>query len=57
MEMRQIRGLEIARQKTKAIRQVKDGWLVQSQSDKDRAYKVNEEFACDCPDSQMHKTT
>ncbi len=58
MEMRQIRGMEIARQKTKMIRPVKDGgWLVQSQSDKDRAYRVNEEFDCDCPDSQGRKIT
>jgi len=57
MEMRQIRGMQIARAKTKMIRQVKDGWLVQSQSDKGTAYRVNEEFSCTCPDSQMHKTT
>jgi len=58
MEMRQIRGMQIARAKTKMIKPVKDGgWLVQSQTDKDRIYKVDEEFMCDCPDSQMHKTT
>ncbi len=57
MEMRQIRGLQIARAKTKMIKQVKDGWLVQSQTDRATSYKVDEEFACTCPDSQMHKTT
>ena len=55
MEMRQIRGLEIARQKQ--IKPMKDGgWRVPSQS-QEGFYRVSEDFNCTCPDSQMHKIT
>lgn len=54
MDKRQVRGLEIAKQK--AVKEVKDGWLVKSQS-KDGFYKVSEDFICECPDSELHNST
>jgi len=54
MEGRQERGLEIARQKQ--VEQVKDGWLVKSQSG-NGYYHVGEDFDCDCPDYQKNKAT
>lgn len=54
MDARQMKGMEIARQKM--VKPTKDGWLVKSQSS-DNAYKVNEEFVCTCPDSEFHRTT
>ncbi len=55
MEMRQIRGQVIAR--TQEIQKAEGGWLVPSASLEDKKYFVNEEFDCDCPDSQFHKKT
>jgi transposase len=52
MDLRQLRGLEIARQKQ--VRETKDGWLVKSQSGAG-FYRVDENFDCTCPDSQLHK--
>lgn len=56
MEMRQIRGMEIAR--LKQIKPMKNGgWRVPSQSDKDGFYCVSEDFVCTCPDSQKRRCT
>ena len=55
MEMRQIRGLEIARAK-QVQKQNDGGYRVHSQSG-DGFYHVSEEFVCTCPDSQKRKTT
>jgi hypothetical protein len=54
MEMRQIRGLEIAKQKQ--IRKTIDGWLVPSQSGSG-FYRVDEEFNCNCPDCRGRNVT
>jgi transposase len=48
------RGLEIS--KTKEIIKGKGGWLVQSQSANKR-YFVDENFVCNCPDSEFHRAT
>jgi transposase len=58
MEMRQIRGLEIARQQGKQIKPMTNGngWRVPSQSG-DGFYRVDEDFVCTCPDSQKRKCT
>jgi len=49
MDVRQQRGLEIAKQK-QSIRKTEGGWLVKSQSGAGY-YKVSELFECNCPDS------
>lgn len=54
MDRRQMKGKLIAQQSV--IRETKGGWTVRSQS-KDHYYLVDEEFNCNCPDSQYHKTT
>lgn len=54
MEMRQIRGMEIARQN--GIKKTENGWLVPSQT-KEGSYHVTEEFSCNCPDYEFHKAT
>ncbi|MFA5929548.1 MAG: transposase [Candidatus Micrarchaeia archaeon] len=55
MEMRQIRGMEIARQKQ--VQKQKDGgYRVHSQSG-DGFYHVSEDFNCTCPDAQFHNRT
>jgi transposase len=51
---RQERGLQIFQ--TKVITPKDDGWVVPSQSS-NQTYFVNEEFVCDCPDSESRKTT
>lgn len=55
MDARQQRGFQIA--KTKMIVKKGDGWLVPSESVNKKAYFVNENFECDCPDSEFHRTT
>ncbi|MDE1827575.1 MAG: transposase [Candidatus Micrarchaeota archaeon] len=55
MERRQEKGYEIA--KTLQIQKDKFGWIVPSQTDGRKKYLVNQEFVCDCADSQLHKTT
>lgn len=54
MDYRKVKGYEITQKKQ--VRTVKDGWLVKSQSG-DWFYKVSDVFVCDCPDSELHKTT
>lgn len=54
MNNRKQRGLEIARQKQ--VRPTKNGWYVKSQS-AEGEYRVNEYFLCNCPDSELKKTT
>ncbi|MBU1196976.1 transposase [Candidatus Micrarchaeota archaeon] len=54
MEMRQIRGLEIARQKQ--VKPTENGWFVKSQSGAG-SYRVDELFNCNCPDSQKRQAT
>ncbi len=54
VEERQQRGYEIAKQNQ--IKETKDGWLVQSQTS-NTFYKVNQDFICDCLDSELHNTT
>lgn len=53
-EKRQEKGFEIA--KKKQIKTTKDGWLVRSQSGSG-FYRVSDTFVCNCPDSELHKTT
>ena len=55
MDARQQRGFEIA--KTREIVRKGNGWLVPSQSGIKKAYFVNEDFECECPDSLFHKAT
>ena len=55
METRKTKSLEIA--KTTQIVERQGGWIVPSQSNKRKTYFVNEEFVCNCPDSELHKTT
>ena len=55
MEMRKIKGLQIA--KTEKIREKRNGWVVPSQTTGGKTYFVNEEFVCDCPDSEFHNAT
>lgn len=55
MELRQIKGLEIAKQKM--VKPTENGWLVKSQSDDNLAYKVDEMFSCTCPDCQKRNVT
>ena len=54
LEKRQERGYEIAQKKQ--ITAIERGWLVKSQSG-DGFYKVSDTFICNCPDSELHKTT
>ncbi len=54
MDLRQIRGLEIARQNQ--VKESKDSWLVKSQSGRG-FWRVGEDFSCNCPDAEFHKTT
>jgi len=54
IEKRQQKGLEIAKQK--AVKEIKDGWLVRSQSGQG-FYKVSDDFICECPDSEIHNST
>ncbi len=54
LEKRQERGYEIAQKKQ--ITAIERGWLVKSQSGQG-FYKVSDTFICDCPDSELHKTT
>jgi len=54
MEKRQLRGLEIAKQKQ--VRKSEEGWLVKSQSS-EGFYRVSEDFNCTCPDCQGRKVT
>lgn len=54
METRQIKGFEIAR--TKQITKRVNG-RVPSQTKSGKTYFVNEEFVCNCPDSELHNTT
>jgi len=54
IQKRQQKGYEIAQRKV--IKTVKDGWLVESQSGVG-FYKVSDIFICNCPDSELHKTT
>jgi transposase len=42
--------------KRKAIHEQGDGWLVPSQTTS-KHYFVDENFVCNCPDSEFHKTT
>ncbi len=51
---RQQKGYDIA--KNKKVKQTPDGWLVESQSG-NGFYKVSDIFVCNCPDSELHKTT
>lgn len=54
MNLRQQKGMEIAKQKT--IKTTKDGWLVKSQVS-DNCYKVTDEFVCNCPDAEKRGVT
>ena len=56
MDMRQLRGMEIVKEKGKYIKKINDGWLVPSQTTEE-AYKVSEDFTCTCPDSQKRSST
>ncbi len=49
MDLREIKGKQIAL--TRQIKQVEDGFAVQSQNSK-RFYFVNERGECNCPDFQ-----
>lgn len=51
MDLRQIRGLQISKQK-ESIRKTEGGWLVQAQGG-NWFYKVSEDFTCNCPDFQQ----
>lgn len=51
---RQAKGYEIAQHGQ--IQQMKDGWLVRSQSG-NGFYRVSDMFVCDCPDSELHNET
>ncbi len=53
---RQQRGLQIFQNKTIKKHPKKDGWIVPSQHSSER-YFVDEEFVCNCADSQTRKTT
>jgi transposase len=55
MDARQQRGFQIA--KEKIIRREGDGYLVPSESVNKKYYFVNENFECNCPDSEFHRTT
>ncbi len=55
MEMRKAKGFEIAQ--TKQIVKKYDGWVVPSQTKSSKTYFVNQEFVCNCPDSELHNTT
>ena len=56
MEMRQMKGMEIARMGK--IQKMKEGYRVPSQTEKGGFYQVSEEdFTCTCPDSQKRKQT
>ncbi len=55
MDVRQQKGFEIA--KTKQIQEKRFGWEVPSQTDSRKRYFVNQEFVCDCPDSELHEVT
>ena len=54
MDYRQIRGQEIAQ--TKQIEKQKNGWFVPSQTTGQK-YFVDENFVCNCPDSQYREKT
>jgi transposase len=54
MDLRQLRGIEIAKQKQ--VRKTKDGYLVKSQSGAGY-YRVGEDFSCTCPDAEFHNAT
>ncbi|MBI3587710.1 transposase [Candidatus Micrarchaeota archaeon] len=54
METRQLRGLEIAKQKQ--VKPTKEGWFVKSQSAKG-FWHVKEDFTCNCPDFEFHRVT
>lgn len=56
MEMRQMKGMEIARMGK--IQKMKEGYRVPSQTEKGGFYQVSDEdFTCTCPDSQKRKQT
>jgi hypothetical protein len=55
MDVRQQRGLEIA--KNRIVKREGDGYLVPSESVNKKYYFVNENFECNCPDSEFHRTT
>jgi len=54
MDLRQLRGLEIARQNQ--VQKTKDGWYVKSQSGTG-SWHVTEDFNCNCPDCLKNKMT
>jgi transposase len=56
MDMRQIRGKELALTKVIKYDEGRHGWIVPSQTS-DKAYFVNEEFICNCPDSTSRNIT
>ncbi len=54
MDLRQLRGLEIAKQNQ--VQKTKDGWYVKSQSGSG-SWHVTEDFNCNCPDCLKNKMT
>jgi len=55
MDLRQMRGLEIAKQKEQVV-ELTDCFLVKSQSGTGY-YKVGEDFTCNCPDFKKRQAT
>lgn len=53
---RQVRGYQIFKNRTIKKHPKKDGWIVPSQHGSGR-YFVDEEFVCDCPDSESRGVT
>lgn len=56
MNERQQRGHQIFKTKKITSHPEKDGWIVPSQSG-NKKYFVDEEFVCDCPDSEHRQNT
>ncbi len=54
LQTRQERGYKIAQKQQ--VKATQDGWLVKSQSG-NGFYRVSDIFVCNCPDSELHKTT